>query len=85
MKQETAKALVDAARDLDLEVGLLPTYSGRGMRGRTTAAVSADNVPILVAAVAQAATKLEGDQAEDFVEEMLGLATDNMGLGLVAY
>lgn len=39
MKLETAQAIVQAATDNKLDVTLRENYSGRGMFGKTTAAV----------------------------------------------
>jgi hypothetical protein len=73
MKLETAQAIVQAAESNDLQVSLYPSYSGRGMFGKTTAAVVGSRVDITEAIFY--ASK----------EELPSLQWDNMGLDMVAY
>lgn len=98
MDIRAAKAIVEAAEDLGLEVDLYEDYSGRGMYGKTTAGVTGKTSAILQAAVqagmniqdislASNATKeLEPDyiSPEKFVREMR-LAWDSMGYDSIAY
>lgn len=51
MQLKTAKAIVQAAAELGLEISLYENYSGRGMYGETTTAVTGDRSDITEAAV----------------------------------
>jgi hypothetical protein len=73
MKLETAQAIVQAAYANDLRVSLRADYSGRGMFGKTTAAVVGSRADITEAIFY--ASK----------EELPSIKWDNMGLDMVAY
>jgi len=83
MKLEHAKALVEAGGTMGIEIRLREEYSGRGMYGRSVAAITCDKHSDLIGAVAVAAIDVE-DQ-ESFAEDMGSLSFDSMGMGLVAY
>ncbi len=90
MRVETAKLIVEAGRADGIDVRLSEGYSGRGMFGKTTAAVTADSQSDLLRAVARATLKLHAaancdQEVESFLEEMGGLRKDAMGLGVVYY
>src|SRR4051812_40936618 len=91
MKIETAQAIVAAAEEVGLEgVTLYEGYSGRGMYGKTTAAVCFDRLGDFLAAVARVAADLQFDsaadgRADDFCAELQRLGTDGMGRGTVIY
>lgn len=50
MTLDDAKKIVDIARENGVGLGLRPTYSGRGMFGKTTAGVVGGTVEIVEAA-----------------------------------
>jgi hypothetical protein len=88
MKLETAKRIEQAADESGFDgVVARGDYSGRGMYGSTTAAVTGSQQAI-VAAIAVAAYHLgqEGpDDAEDFLEDVGRLRWDSMGRDAIAY
>lgn len=73
MKLELATAIVQAANANDLRVSLRESYSGRGMFGKTTAAVVGSREDITEAIFY--ASK----------DELPSIKWDNMGLDMVAY
>jgi hypothetical protein len=92
MKEETAKRLYRAARrlgftgkdcDRDERVGIQKDYSGRGMFGRTTFAITIPNVGFL--AMLAAAARVKRAERDEFAQEMGRLAQDSMGMGIVVY
>jgi hypothetical protein len=87
MRLSTADALERAAFDCGVEVQARESYSGRGMFGERTAAVTFDRWADLLVAAAAAALAADDDskENEDLVEELSRLRFDQMGLGHVAY
>lgn len=100
MKAETAAALKNAADQLGKECEILPTYSGRGMYGKTTHALSVDRIMDVAAFAAQAvathyeltrddadetAAPYNPDAAQELIEDLSDLRTDNLELGFVVY
>lgn len=89
MEKRSMELLVEAGKDLGLEINGREAYSGRGMYGRTTAAVTAENASEVMAAIAQATrglAQLEKDEEiDEFIEDLRGLRADSMGLGVVLY
>ncbi len=64
MKAEHAKAIVEAANDMGVEVTLYEGYSGRSMYGRTTHGVVGDHSDIM-RCIAAAAYKLGYDEGAE--------------------
>jgi hypothetical protein len=97
MRKAVAKAIVDAGQDIGLEVELYEGYSGRGMYGDSTDAVTFDNWSDFVQSVAAAAIRLSEDHDETaeksddnidpdmFVHDLGAIRTDNMGRGVIVY
>jgi hypothetical protein len=85
MKLQHARAIENAANDGGLDVRVHEKYSGRGMYGKETAAVSG-SFGDLVSCIAQVARDFaRDDEAEEFVVAMRDLARDNMGYDMVVY
>ncbi len=94
MRPETAKVIIEAAKEMGKEVTLRDDYSGRGMYGKQTAAVIGRQNDIIVC-IARAGVVLgaheearenNADQEEnqfidsdDFLEDIEKLRWDNMG------
>lgn len=95
MRLSTAQALLAAADALGVEgVALLEGYSGRGMYGRQTVALTANRVMDLMPLVAQATLELSGgtqggrplpEALAPFLEDVSDLAHDSMGRGVVVW
>lgn len=89
MLQIARTDIAAAAENIDLspdEYSIREAYEGRGMYGRTCAAVdlpSAGKVTELLVALAMQMT--EEGQSEDVLELARKTRTDSMGLGVVAY
>ncbi len=81
MKEKVARALYDALEDEGVEVRLIDDYSGRGMYGDTTFALSGD-FGFCDVAVAWACACRED---EELKPTDLGFTNDSMGLGIVIY
>ncbi len=75
MKLAHAKAIVEELETLDVEATVREDYSGRGMYGRTTAAVSTHYSEDVVAAARDLGLPLRRSN----------LNVDSMGLGKVVY
>lgn len=84
MKIGTAKLLRNAAKALNVNASINRNYSGRGMYGRTTIAISLDDSGDMMKLIAKAANKLGGNELDEFLND-LEFATDNMGKGIVYY
>ena len=72
MKQIDAERIESAAQELGLDVTVHPTYSGRGMYGAQTWAVSGD-LEDVVDAMAEAGVRVSGHRR------------DQLGRGIVIY
>ena len=88
MKEEVAKRLYNSAKRLgytgrDGCVRVNKTYSGRGMFGKTTFALSMPGINYLAALAA--GTRMKQAERNDFAEELRNIRTDSMGLGIVVY
>jgi hypothetical protein len=88
MKIETAKAIVEAANVIGLEVQLREDYSGRGMYGSTTAGVIGD--PGDITACAAYAAFVQGEEGKDveneeMVEDLRSMRSDSMGRDMIYY
>lgn len=84
MKLEYAELL--ASMDADIEVRT--DYSGRGMCGETTTAVTFPELFYLFRAIAEAAGQLGSQDAKEasrFATAMGKLRTDSMGRDTIAY
>lgn len=84
MQKKTAVALRNAAEELGVDIEMDKDYSGRGMFGDTTYAVTLSGIASLATLIAVAARDLETGH-EDFVEDMQNLRSDNMGREYVYY
>lgn len=90
MKLETAQALVAYGDQTGAEITLRDDYSGRGMYGRTVAAVECDFGTLVAAAAAAGADLVaaaDGDQdaASELIDDLARIRSDNMGLGMIYY
>jgi hypothetical protein len=92
MKLEHAERIVKAAADSGHELHLLKDYSGRGMFGKTTAAVTGEQGHV-VHAIACAAVEMahsssgsaDEDRIDDFLRAVGRLSWDEMGHDVIAY
>lgn len=83
MQLEAAQFLIDAANYAGIEAEIYENYSGRGMRGESTAGVVVENpIALLGAAIEYAA---EGDDRDLSGWDLHKLKTDSMGLSSILY
>ena len=87
MKKETAIELERVAVGEGLELDVDSNYSGRGMMGETTYAVSVPNQAKFTTIVALTASYMEPDSDESvaFCEDCKNFRFDNLGRGIVVY
>lgn len=93
VKQKTAGHLLLAADALFIKAAVYRGYSGRGMFGKTTTGIAIDRPMSVAAIAAQAATKFEENNHDDnepydfsmFIEDLLNLRTDSLGLQTIVY
>lgn len=89
MMSRTAEALRLGADDAGHDLKVIDDYSGRGMRGKITVAVSVHNITELISIVAHAVVieTTTGDQEylQEFLDDLRHLSTDSFGLGIVVY
>lgn len=92
MKKEIAQMLVQYGSDLRLH----EDYSGRGMYGKTTTGISCDNMRQFMEAIGNTFygmiedAMVDGEEyntsdAEDLVDVLSNLQTDNLGRGIIIY
>lgn len=91
MEKEIAELLVDTGYGLEI----YEEYSGRGMYGKTTTAVTCDNVSQFMESVGEAFMDMiyeaAGDddynteKAEELAKVLYNLQQDNLGMGVVIY
>lgn len=85
MRAAIAQAIFDASENNGLELQLIDDYSGRGMFGKSTHAISGSESEFRSACChASAAIALLGTEEseiflEEFCDEVGGFRTDNMG------
>ncbi len=93
MKLEIAKAIIEAAQYLEIEgVGIHESYSGRGMYGKSTTAISVDNKGDINRLIVYVGYKFGGGdikglddvEIEDFVKEF-DFRQDSYGHGIIVY
>jgi hypothetical protein len=87
MKLQTAQQIASAGQASGYGVKLMKRYSGRGMYGKETSALVADDLAAILQAVAVAAYDLRRDVSdafEDFVAD-LEVCVDAMGRRVVVY
>lgn len=86
MQLDTAVLLSRAAEDVGVECEVREEYSGRGMFGRTTAALVVESPLVLVglAALIAGERRYPAD-LEDFLTNLNNLTWDSMGLSYVVY
>jgi hypothetical protein len=88
MQKDSARSLQLAAIELGVDIGVDKKYSGRGMYGDTTYAVTVNGIASLASIVAMASRNFDDIGKftfEDFVEDMQNLRGDSMGRGYVYY
>ena len=86
MTKKQAEFIVEAAENEGLSgVEIYKNYSGRGMYGDTTFAITADNLPDLFAATLRFALEEETDGENEGLLDNFDLCQDSMGLGVVIY
>lgn len=86
MRIDIAEEIISAARDMGTDINLHEDYSGRGMYGDTTAAISGD-LNNIIAAVAMAASTLQDNhrKLEDLVVAMQNISTDSYARQIIVY
>lgn len=84
MDAEIARKLYQAAGNCGADVELDEEYSGRGMSGRTTFALTADYTD-LMKCVATVAHAIDDQGQATLIDELDSLRTDNMGRRIVFY
>lgn len=86
MTKDTATAICNAADGLALDIAHRKDYSGRGMFGGTTQAVSGNRGDIMLAIV-HAAYGLgeDGIDGTEFFDDMKNLRWDNLGRDEICY
>jgi hypothetical protein len=82
MKQEAAELLKECADD---DCSMRSDYSGRGMFGKSTHAVTFESMSDFHTALANAAWALGENSDAELLEELKGLGSDAMGTGIVVY
>lgn len=92
MKLEVVQELVEAGRDIGMDVTHCQEYSGRGMYGKKTEAVifneHADLAVIAAVAVRRIMERGADDSAltvDELVKDLRRARTDQMGFSLIAY
>lgn len=97
MKLETAEAIKEAADCIgSMDFSIREEYSGRGMFGRSTAALEYGDQNDLMVAVAYAAACIKESECandaepqelsvDDFLDEIRKFCHDNMGRDFVVY
>lgn len=89
MTERTMKAILAVAESRGFEMEGHDNYSGRGMYGQTTCAVSYADEGELLVCVAQAAFRYGGarDSAAfcELTRDLEGLRHDQLGRGMIAY
>lgn len=93
MKRKYADAIGRAADDFGAKVGVLHTYSGRGMYGKQTSAVYGKTTAVM-ACMAYLAGDLAseeptidccGELVEDLIQAINDLRTDDFGRDMIFY
>ena len=85
MDLNIARLIVEAG---DEDMTLIEDYSGRGMFGDDTAAISCHGVGPLLAAVAIAVDQLDDESeadGEEIADAVRSIRSDQLGLGMVWY
>jgi hypothetical protein len=94
MKLESAKLLESAANHAGIELSIIEDYSGRGMYGRTTAAVELNSSQDIFGILAvfidpDFNQEEESDNAEvdryEMIDEIASLKSDNLGHNIIFY
>ena len=85
MTENTMNRLAEAAKVLDVECDTHLDYSGRGMFGRETCAVSVPNVADFTALVLRAGLTLPPDEQDGFQKEIRTIRHDDLGMGMIFY
>lgn len=85
MKRETAELLANTAANNGIGLTARHDYSGRGMMGSKTSAVSFDRIAVLLRVAVLAGHSMERGDLERFAEEIGSITMDNSGRGIVAY
>jgi hypothetical protein len=89
MQQEIAEGIVEGAAVEGVELRFQPKYSGRGMYGRETTAIVAEDMGSFMVGLARFCGDLDpceqDREIEETVHEVQALRTDSMGRGIVLY
>ena len=85
MTENTMNRLVEAAKDLDIECDTHLDYSGRGMFGRETCAVSVPTVADFTTLVLRAGQTLPRNEQDGFQKEIRTIRHDSLGMGMIFY
>lgn len=80
MNIETARGIVQSAKDLDLDLELYEGYSGRGMYGEKTTGIRYSFLADLLVSVANYAI-----HSVDLPGELQDIRTDNLSTGYIIY
>ena len=83
MTESTMRQIVTAAESDGLEVVAYEGYSGRGMYGETTCAVTASSLGAVLTAVCRAVQ--DSDDPDAIAEDLRGARTDSLGREMVIY
>lgn len=83
MKQETMDVLVQAGDEIDRVVRPHEGYSGRGMYGKKTHAVTLDSLSDIIP-VAFAAG-MNNPENDELLADLMRLSHDSMGRGVIFY
>jgi hypothetical protein len=88
MQRNSARGLQLAAIELGISIEVDKDYSGRGMYGDSTYAVTLNGIASLATVIAVASRNFDDVgqfTIEDFLEDMQNLRSDNMGREYVYY
>lgn len=98
MQANIAKHIAAIAEKSDIEIKVHDGYSGRGMMGRATTAISAEHLTDLFAGIALAAADIKAGEigmmdggdpppftVRDLVHETKRLSKDSYGYGIIVY
>lgn len=87
MNLTTARVLVEAGYDIGVDVALYEGYSGRGMFGKVTDAVTVSNLADFAAVAAKAGINLERSREDEteFLEDLQKLRQDSLGRSIIIY
>jgi len=85
MTKEQAEFLVEALQDDGCQGDIIPEYSGKGMYGKTTFAVTCDSIQDMIACAVQRAMMEVPTEENVSLFDGVDFALDQLGLGYVVY